>query len=160
MGRDPANVAKTLSALVRLQAMTIVQDKPRLYLPVDPSEFTELVLSRLKNSGQEAVDLLRQFQVPQPAGVTRSLAGAEQVFNKARALLAECHTRALVFGSKESLREIGAELETLAENSDCRVQVLSPLAMVTDKVEIAVFSPVSDITELTSHEFLQLVVDD
>ncbi len=160
MGRDPANVAKTLSALVRLQAMTVVQDKPRLYLPAAPAEFTERVLTRMQHNGRQAVDLLQQMHAPRPAGMTLALAGAEQVFARARALLAECRERALVFGSKEALREIGAELEALGESGERTVRVLSPLAMVSDNVEIAVFSPLSDLAALMTHEFLQLVVDD
>lgn len=160
MGRDPANVAKTLSSLVRLQAMTVVQDKPRLYLPTDPAEFTERVLSRLRHSGDEAVDLLRQFPISQPAGVTLALSGTEAVFDRARALLLSCERKAIVFGAKESLREVGAELEALAEKEDCRVQVLSPLAMISDRVEIAVFSPLSELSNLLERDFLHLVIDD
>ncbi len=159
MGRDPANVAKTLGALVRLQAMTIVQDKPRLYLPVDPAAFTDRVLSRMQSHGREAVDLLQRFQAPEPDGVTLGLVGTDQIFSKVRELLGGCQDQALVFGSKESLRELGAELEELAENPDRTVRVLSPLAMVSDNVDIAVFSPLSDLAPLQEQDFLQVVVD-
>ncbi len=160
MGRDPANVAKTLGALVRLQAMTVVQDKPRLYLPTDPATFTERVLRRLQHHGREAVELLQTFQSPQPEGVTLSLASSNQVLDKARELLTGCQQHATIFGSKESLRELGAELEELGEQSDRTVRVLSPVPMISDNVDITVFSPVSDLATLTAQEFLQVVVDD
>ena len=159
MGRDPANVAKTLTALVRLQAMTVVQDKPRLFLPTDPTTFTDQVLARVQSHSQEALELLRHFQAPEPDGVTLGLSGAAQIFAKARQLLAGCQSQAQLFGSKECLRELGGELEELAEREDCTVQLLSPLDMVSEHVEIAVFSPVSDLAELLTQEFLLLTVD-
>ncbi len=159
MGRDPANVAKTLTALVRLQAMTVVQDKPRLFLPTDPAVFTDQVMTRVQQQGDEAVELLRHFQAPQPDGITLGLSGAGQVFDKARELLSGCQAQAQVFGSKESLRELGSELEELGENPDCTVRVLSPLDMVSESVDIAVFSPLTDLSELLTTEFLLMAVD-
>jgi sugar-specific transcriptional regulator TrmB len=159
MGRDPANVGKVLGALVRLRAMTVVQDKPRLYLPADPAEFTERILTRLQQQGRRAVNLLQEVQAPRPETSTRSLAGPDQVFAKARELLAACQRLALVFGSKEALRELGAELEDLAA-SGRTVRVLSPLDMVTDHVQIAVYRDSAELAPLLEQDFLQLVVDD
>jgi sugar-specific transcriptional regulator TrmB len=160
MGRDPANVAKTLAALVRLQAMTVVQDKPRLFLPTDPADFTERVLRRLQHNGREAVELLQTFQTPEPDGITLSLSSSIQILAKARELLAGCQLHATIFGSRECLRELGAELEELGENPGRTVRVLSPVPMISDNVEITVFSPLSDLAALEDQEFLQLVVDD
>ena len=160
MGRDPANVAKTLSALMRVGAINVVQDKPRLYLPIEPAKFTEQVLTRVQNNSQEAVELLRHFQPPEPAGVTLGLAGTDQVLTKARELLASCQSRVQIFGSKECLRELGGDLEELGERPDCEVRVLSPLDMISDSVDITVFSPVSDLAKLMTGDFLMLVVDD
>jgi len=160
MGRDPANVAKTLGALVHVQAVTVVQDKPRLFLPTDPNEFTDGVLARMQSHGRQAVELLQRLQAPQPDVVTLALPGPDQALTKARELLAGCRESIVVFGSKESLREIGAELEELGRNPEIRVRVLSPLNMVSENVEIAVFSPISDLNQLLAREFLQLVVDD
>ncbi len=64
MGRDPANVAQTLAALVRLQAMIVVQDKPRLFLPTDPADCTERVLRRLQRNGREAVEYCNPSRLP------------------------------------------------------------------------------------------------
>jgi predicted transcriptional regulator len=89
MGRDPANVAKTLAALVRLQAMTVVQDKPRLFLPTDPADCTERVLRRLQHNGREAVELLQSFQTPEPDDITLSLSSGTQTMAKARKSLRE-----------------------------------------------------------------------
>lgn len=159
MGRDPANVAKILGALVRLQAMTVVQDKPRLFLPTDPTDFTDRVLARLQHDGRRAATLLQRVQTPPPDGMTLALIGADQVFAKARELLAGSREQVLVFGSKECLRELGAELEELAETDERTVRVLSPLAMVAENVELTVCSPLSDLQPLLAREFLQLVVD-
>ncbi|MDX2474987.1 MAG: helix-turn-helix domain-containing protein [Candidatus Krumholzibacteria bacterium] len=160
MGRDPANVAKTLASLVRLQAMTVVQDKPRLFLPSDPADFTERVLRRLQRNGREAVELLQSFQTPEPDGVTLSLSSGTQIMAKARELLAGCQQHVTIFGSRESLRELGAELEELGENPERTVRVLSPVPMISDNVQITVFSPLSDLPPLALQEFLQVVVDD
>ena len=160
MGRDPANVAKTLGTLVRARAMTVVQDKPRLFVPTDPAEFAEQVLSRVRSRGREAVALLEQMQAPRPAGVALGLTGADQVFAKARDLLEGCTGQALVFGSKECLREIGAELEALGEQAGRTVRVLSPVAMISDNVEITTYGELAPLESLAGREFLQMTVDD
>ena len=160
MGRDPANVAKILSSLVRLQAMTVVQDKPRLFLPTDPQAFTDRVLARMQQDGHQAATLLQHLQAPPPDGMTLALTGADQVFAKARQLLADSRVQVLAFGSKECLRELGAELEELAESDERSVRVLSPLAMVVENVELTVCRPLGELQPLLEREFLQLVVDD
>jgi len=159
MGRDPANVAKILNSLVHLQAMTVVQDKPRLFLPTDPTVFTDRVLARMQHDGRQAATLLQHLQAPPPDGMTLALTGADQVFAEARRLLAGSREQVLAFGSKECLRELGAELEELAESDARSVRVLSPLAMVVENVELSVCSPLSELQPLLEREFLQLVVD-
>lgn len=159
MGRDPANVGKVLGALVRRQAMTVVQEKPRLYLAADPTEFTERTLAQLQRQGRQAVDLLRRVQAPRPAATIRRLTDPSAAYAQARRLLTACRRTVLVFGSKEPLRELGAELEERAA-AGCSVNVLSPLEMGTDHVRIAVYAAASVPASLRKQDFLQLVVDE
>jgi sugar-specific transcriptional regulator TrmB len=159
MGRDPANIAKTIGSLVRQQAMSVIQDKPRLFQPAEPAAFAEHVQARLKRRSKAAVELLGRCHAPLPEGLTQGLATTEQVYLKARELLAGCRRRVLVFGSKEALREIGAELEAAADSPGCAVQVLSPVAMIAENVEITVFDG-TELSQLEGLEFLHLVVDD
>ncbi|MBE0566003.1 MAG: hypothetical protein IH621_08610, partial [Krumholzibacteria bacterium] len=56
LGRDPANLAKVMAALVRQGAVRVVQEKPRLYLPAAPDAFTEGVVRRFAERRSEALD--------------------------------------------------------------------------------------------------------
>ncbi|MCB1181870.1 hypothetical protein KDM41_00400 [bacterium] len=162
MGRDPANVGKILAALVHRDAMAVVQDKPRLYLPTAPDVFTARIRARLVRHARDAAAALEDLRdAPErPEAVGLALADPEAVFARARTLLAGCGRRAVVFGAKECLREIGAELEAAAEPDDREVLVLSPAAMQAEHAMIAVFSPLSGLGDLPGRDFLQLVVDD
>ena len=137
MGRDPANVGKIIDALVRQRAVRVVQEKPRLYVPVPPPEFSDQVLARMQARRDEAVRLLAAYRTPAPAGVAAALATPEQTFAKAREMLAACRRRAVVFGSGDVLRELGHALEQAADPPSRRVLVLSPVPFSSDTVEIA-----------------------
>ena len=65
MGRDPANVGKIVNALAHLQAIRVVQEKPRLFVAVPPEEFTDHLLGRMRRRGAEAVSLLERFRRPE-----------------------------------------------------------------------------------------------
>lgn len=159
MGRDAANVGKTLDHLVRAGAVQLVQEKPRLFVPVDPASFIERIKRRVAQQSDVAMSLLQRCATPLPDGLTLALDGPRQLLDKARELLADCQHEVVAFGSRESLREIGAELEKVGERPGCAARVLSPVAMVSDNVTIAVISQSPILESLLEHQFLLLVVD-
>jgi len=159
MGRDAANVGKVLDHLVRAGAMHLVQEKPRHFVPVDPATFTDRLVHRIERQGKTAVALLQNHRNPLPDGLTLALADDDQLLAKACELLASCQCEALVFGSRETLREIGAELEELGERLCGGVRVLSPTAMVAEHATIAAFASLPGLDDLLAREFLLMVVD-
>lgn len=160
MGRDPANIGKIVNALVRLQAVRVVQEKPRLFVAVPPEEFTERLLGQMRQRSAEAVTLLESFGAPTADGVAQVLTGRLQAFARIRELLAACHRDLLVAGSPEAVRELGADLELVAERPGCRVRVVSPRAFSSTVVEIAVLPTAGRLGQNPSEDWLVLAVDD
>jgi sugar-specific transcriptional regulator TrmB len=160
MGRDPANIGKIVNALVRLQAVRVVQEKPRLFVAVPPEEFTERLLGQMRQRSAQAVTLLENFGTPTADGVAQVLTGRAQAFARIRELLAACRRDLLVAGSPEAVRELGAELELVAERPGCRVRVVSPRAFSSTVVEIAVLPTAGRLGRDPSEDWLVLAIDD
>lgn len=160
MGRDPANIGKIVNALVRLQAVRVVQEKPRLFVAVPPEEFTERLLGQMRQRSTEAVTLLESFGAPTADGVAQVLTGRAQAFARVRELLTTCRRDLLVAGSPEAVRELGAELELVAEQPGCRVRVVSPRAFFSTVVEIAVLPTAGRLGQDPSEDWLVLAIDD
>jgi sugar-specific transcriptional regulator TrmB len=159
MGRDPANIGKIFNGLVRLQAVRVVQEGPRLFAVVPPDEFTAQLLGRVRRQGSEAVALLDSFGPPNADGVVLALTSREQAFARARDLLAACRQQALVSGSPDALRELGAELEQAATQPGRRVRVLTPEPMSSAVVEIGQIPPAGQVGQDRAESWLHLVVD-
>lgn len=159
MGRDPANIGKIFNGLVRLQAVRVVQEGPRLFAVVPPDEFTAQLLGRVRRQGSEAVALLDSFGPPAADGVVLALTSRELAFARARDLLAACRQQALVSGSPDALRELGAELEQAATQPGRRVRVLTPEPMSSAVVEIGQIPPAGQVGQDAAESWLHLVVD-
>ncbi|MBM4130570.1 hypothetical protein FJ250_06020 [bacterium] len=160
MGRDPANIGKIVNALVHLQAVRVVQEKPRLFVAVPPAEFTDHLLGRMRRRGTEAISLLDDFAPPEADGVALALGGHQQVLARARALIAGAKADLLVAGSPEVVRELGADLELAAAHPGCRVRVVSPQAFTSAVVEVSALPTTGRVGRGPEEGWLALAVDD
>lgn len=159
MGRDPANIGKIVNGLVRLRAVRVVQEKPRLFVAVAPEDFTEQLLGRLRRSGAEAVSLLESVGAPAADGVAQAITGRAAALARIRELVASCRQDLLVMASPALVRELGADLERVAERPDCRVRVASPKAFTSAVAEIAVLPPTGRLGADTGDDWAALAVD-
>ena len=160
MGRDPANVGKIVNALAHLQAIRVVQEKPRLFVAVPPEEFTDHLLGRMRRRGAEAVSLLEDFGGQSADGVAQALTSREQTAARARAMLATCRRDLLVAGSPEMVRELGLDLERVAETPGCRVRVVSPQAFSSSVVEISALPTAGRLGQDQNEDWLLMACDD
>ncbi|MBK7187537.1 MAG: hypothetical protein IPH86_02305 [bacterium] len=160
MGRDPANVGKIVNALAHLQAIRVVQEKPRLFVAVPPEEFTDHLLGRMRRRGAEAVSLLEDFGGQSADGVAQALTSREQTATRARALFAACRRDLLVAGSPEMVRELGLDLERVAETPGCRVRVVSPQAFSSSVVEISALPTAGRLGQDQNEDWLLVACDD
>ncbi len=160
MGRDPANIGKIVNTLVHLQAVRVVQEKPRLFLAVPPGEFTDHVLGRLRRRGAEAISLLDDFTTAEAEGVPLALGSRDQVLDRARQLLAGARTDLLVAGSPEVIRELGADLEAAGATQGRRVRVVSPQAFTSTVVEVAALPTAGRVGHQPGDGWLALAADD
>lgn len=160
MGRDPANVGKIVNTLTHLQAVRVVQEKPRLFLAVPPAEFTDHLLGRMRRRGAEAISLLDDFAAPEAEGVALALGSPEQVLARARSLIAATAADLLVAGSPELIRELGADLERVAERPGCRVRVVSPQAFTSAVVEVSALPTAGRVGQIPDEGWIVLAADD
>jgi sugar-specific transcriptional regulator TrmB len=159
MGRDPANLAKTLAALGRQGAVRVVQEKPRLFLPVSPDEFTGQVLQRMAETQQRAVQLLREFESTPAAGTALALAGPDQVMERARLMLGGCRAEAQIFASDAVCESLSAQIDELVINRNCRLRIISTRAMAFPGAECVSLALPAGVQDSDSTPWLQLVVD-
>lgn len=160
MGRDPANVGKIVNTLTHLQAVRVVQEKPRLFLAVPPAEFTDHLLGRMRRRGAEAISLLDDFAAPEAEGVALALGSPEQVLARARILVAATAADLLVAGSPALVRELGADLERVAERPGCRVRVVSPQAFTSAVVEVSALPTAGRVGQIPDEGWIVLAGDD
>ncbi|MBK8165700.1 MAG: hypothetical protein IPK64_06985 [bacterium] len=160
MGRDPANVGKIVNTLAHVQAIRVVQEKPRLFLAVPPAEFTDHLLGRMRRRGAEAISLLDDFAAPEAEGVALALGTPEQVLARARSLVAATEADLLVAGSPALIRELGADLERVAERPGCRVRVVSPQAFTSATVEVSALPTAGRVGQQPDEGWIVLAADE
>lgn len=124
VGKDPANLSKTLASLEKLGAVRTIQDKPRLYIPISPNEFTDKLLADMKSNQARILDQLSHLEISSPIGVPMALNDREQTLHKAAQLLTKCRRELLIFAARGILENLGTSLEALAASSDVTVNVL------------------------------------
>lgn len=123
-GKDPANLSKTLASLEKLGAVRTIQDKPRLYIPVPPAEFTDKLLADMKKNQKRVLEQLSQLETSAPRGIPMALHNQEQTLQKAAQLLTICRRELLLFAAKDVLEQLGTALEALAASADVSVNIL------------------------------------
>lgn len=131
MGRDPANMTKTLAAMAKRGAVRASGRRPRLYAPVDPAEFTGSLVANLQERQRQAVRLLEAIGTPPDDESLRTLDTRDQAMACARRLLAEARRIVLVDAAPEILSELAPDLEETATNRGTTV-----LIKTTDPIHI------------------------
>jgi sugar-specific transcriptional regulator TrmB len=124
MGRDPANLGKTLAALEKRGAVRLVQDRPRLYLAVPPSEFTESLINDFQKVGEDLVAELALAHEPQPSGLTLALPTDEAALEQARILIQGTNQHLLAFGPLEIFLQLWDDLTAKATEEGVSVRLL------------------------------------
>ncbi len=159
MGKDPANLSKTLGALERVGAVRAIQEKPRLYVPIFPRQFTENLLSSMKEQSRRVLDQFEDLQPALPHGVPMALASMQQALEKAADLLTHCRAELLIFSEVNLLARLGTSLEALAASSEVRVRLLCCESFTMAGVETRVVPMDSSFGTQGSTPWLQLVID-
>ena len=159
MGKDPANLGKTLAALEKHGAVRAIQDKPRLYLPVLPADFTNALVGRMKEVGESLVTQLEQFSRPQPTGLTLSLPNNVQALDQAIALMRSCVSELLIFSSRDVIDYLGREFGELASRGNSKVRFLGLEPSGIALAENTVISLPAGFSNDGSKPWLQMVVD-
>jgi len=123
-GKDPANLSKTLASLEKLGAVRTVQEKPRLYIPIPPQEFTDKLMADMRSNQSRVLDQLSDLSNQSPMGVPMALNDRLQTIQKTSQLISNCRRELLIFAAREVLEELGTALEALAASSEINVKVL------------------------------------
>ena len=160
MGRDPANIGKIFNGLIRLQAVRVVQEGPRLFAVVPPDEFTAHLVGRVRRHGAEAVD---------PAGIVRAGRG------RRRRPGPDEPRPGLRPGPRPAGRLPPARFWSAAHQRRCanwaptsnrrrpqpgrRVRVLTPEPMSSAVVDIGQLPPAGRVGQDAVESWLHLVVD-
>ena len=159
MGRDPANLAKNLAALEKLGAVRVVQEKPRLYLPILPAEFTNALTDRMKGIGKELVSQLEEFNQHPPSGLTLALRNNEQAFEQAATMLQNCSRELLLFASRDVVDYLSKDFSELACRGDCRVRFLGVDSSGIALAEDTIIPMPKGFSETGPLPWLQMIVD-
>lgn len=114
MGRDPANMTKTLAAMARRGAVRTSGQKPRLYAPVAPEDFTGELIARLRARQQLAVARLRELGQAAPDESLRPLTSRREALETARSLLLQARRVVLADAASPLLDDLAEALAAAA----------------------------------------------
>ena len=163
MGRDPANLGKTLAALEKQGAVRLVQDRPRLYLPVDPATFTENRLAHLQEIRDDLVADLDQEADPPPTGLFLALPTNEAVLAKARELVTAAGHQVLIFASPEVLEHLADLLTVRVAEKDLSLHIISaetgPATAILDGCDLTLVPMNAGLSRNCPLPWLCLVTD-
>lgn len=157
MGRDPANLSKTLSALAKQGAVRVIQEKPRLFLAVDPKEFTTMRVQKIKSSSDQALSLLQAFKPTPGKGLPLALQAPAQAIEQAITLLSAHPDHVLVFGTHPTIQALSPALGQLPATAN--VRVLCPEDIDVPGADITVMSGLGTLELPETSRWLQLVTN-
>ena len=152
MGRDPANMTKTLGAMAKRGALRASGGKPRLYAPVSPADLTGERVARLQQAGK----LLEEIGSPPDDDSLHSLESTEAALALARRLLGEARRIVLVDAAPELLGDLADDLSRLANVEGASVLVRSTAAVSIPGVRVWL-DP--DVETLAPGPWLRLAID-
>jgi len=157
LGRDPANLAKVMAGLVRQGAVRVVQQKPRLYLPTDPDEFTAAVVRRVQERRFQALEILRNLGGSSGAGAPLLLADFQSALDQAAEAIIAAETSVVVYASVGVLENLSAPLTAAGARPSCAVAILCPAPVAVPGAEFTVAPGAPSAGECA--DWLQLVCD-
>lgn len=159
MGRDPANMTKTLAAMTKRGAVRASGRKPRLYAPIAPEEFTGELIARLQARQRQAVELLREIGQPPEDERLRTLTSRREALDIARRLLAGARRVVLCDAAAEVLTELGEALAAAAARQGATVLVKSTAAVDLPRVQIWLDQSTDALLGTAPGPWLRLAVD-
>jgi sugar-specific transcriptional regulator TrmB len=115
LGRDPANVTKAIGMMVKRGAVTASGKRPRLYAPVPPREFLGELVAGIEARREQAVAMLEQIGTAPPDGRPHVLEHRDEMFDRARLMLAAAERIVLVHAAREWLDELADDLARVAD---------------------------------------------
>lgn len=135
MGRDPANMTKTLAAMAKRGAVRTSGQRPRRYAPVAPEDFTGDLVARIRARQQQALTLLREIGQTAPDASLRHLDSRAEAIALAQRLVADAAEVVLVDAAAELLTDLQDAL-TAAADRGATVLVRSTAAVPIARVQV------------------------
>ena len=159
MGRDPANLTKTLNAMCRREAVRATGERPRLYAPVAPAEFTGRLIATLQERQQQALELLQSIGQPPPDQELHPLDSRRKALLVARQLLAAARRAVLVDGAVVLLSALKAALSHAAEVQGAMVLARCPQPITLPGVRVKLAGGLESWSQAAPGPWLRLAVD-
>jgi|GEM_PF-2869680 len=159
MGRDPANLGKTLAALVTRGAVQVVQDKPRLFQPRTPDEFMDNIVSSVRVTSESVRVQLRDLAPVSVGGHPLTLQDQDRVLEKTRRLLLACSSDLHLAASPEVMDALCDQINRLSAPGTVRLHLQSAAPCPDLKPDLLIAPVPPGFSEVLPHPWLQMVVD-
>lgn len=159
VGKDPANLSKTLASLEILGAVRTIQEKPRLYIPIAPDEFTGKLIADMESNRQHVLKQMKDLKSNLQKGIPLALNSQKQALKKASELMSQCRRELLLFADTKTLKKMGTDLEALAVSSDVRVRLLCIDEFTQPGVEETIIDVPVGFADPEPIPWLQMIVD-
>ncbi len=159
VGKDPANLSKTLASLEMLGAVRTIQEKPRLYVPVAPADFTNKLIADMKNNRQQVLQQMADLETSSELSIPMALNNREQALEKSFELMSRCRRELLLFADNQTLKLMGTNLEVLAISSDVSVRLLSVEEFSMPGIEENIIGTPVGFADPQPIPWLQMIVD-
>lgn len=159
MGRDPANMTKTLGAMSKHGAVRVTGKRPRLYAPVAPVDFTGALVERLQARQREAVAMLEKIGQPPADEGLHPLESRQQALTIARRLLGEAERVVLLDAAAELLAELADDLGEVAAGEGVTVLARSDGADAPPGVRLRTEAGPGSLSADAPGPWLRLTVD-
>ncbi len=159
IGKDPANLSKTLASLEKLGAVRTIQEKPRLYLPISPADFTNKLIADMQDNRLRVLDQLADLESLAPNGIPLALNNREQAVQKASQILTRCRSECLLFTTEEVWNTLGTALEVLVASTEVSVRYLGLQDLQQQGIEQRIIDLPVGFSDPEPVPWIQLVVD-
>ncbi|MCP4293282.1 MAG: hypothetical protein GY780_15770 [bacterium] len=159
VGKDPANLSKTLASLEILGAVRTIQEKPRLYVPVSPDEFADKLIADIQRKRQLVLKQMEEFDFNRRQSVPMALNNQDQAISRAITLLSRCRREVLLFADLQSLKKLGTNLEVVAASADVTVKLLTLEPFHMQGISETIMAPPTSFADPEPPPWIQIIVD-
>ncbi len=139
--------------------LTRAQEKPRLYVPIYPQQFTENLMVSMKEQSRRVMDQFQELRPALPRGVPMALGSRRQALEKSAELLTHCRGELLIFADPQLLTQLGTALEALAASSEVTVRLISHKPFSMNGLENHILPAAATFGTEDVPSWLQLVID-